>query len=567
MTSILTSLSEERKQAQMHGTMPDWFTTAGWQLFKAKYLWQAETVKEQYHRIAATAAKHMEPEESAEEWTEIFFDLLWEGYLAGSTPVLSNTGTTRGCPVSCSGGYVGDSVWDFYESQKEVAMLSKNAFGTSSYLGDIRPRGTNYAGGGIASGIMPVVNDFVQLSSDISQGGARRGSWAGYVDVEHEDFYELASKLEREPDDLNVGWVIGDAFIQKLNHGCTDSLQRYQRIMKIRCLTGKGYLFKVDTVNRSNPAMYKDKGLEVKASNLCTEITLFSDEDHTFTCVLSSMNLAKYDEWKETDAIFNSTVFLDCIAEEFIRLGKDIKGLGKAVRFTEKSRALGLGALGYHTYLQQNSIAFESFDAHLTNVEIFKRMEHESQRASRWLAEVKGEPEWCKGYGVRNTHTLAIAPNTSSALICGGVSQGIEPIVANVYNQLGAAGEIARINPELIKLLKKKGKYISKVLQSISENKGSVQHLDFLTDHEKQVFKTAYEIDQHVIVRQASARQKFVDQGQSLNLFFDADEDEEYISEVHRAGLTDTNIKALYYMRSLAGVQASKGEDCQACEG
>ena len=566
MTSILKELSEERKKLQMEGKLPVWFTTGGWQLFKERYLWDVSSPKEQYQRIAEAAAAHMEPQESAEKWTEIFFNLIWEGYLAPSTPVLANMGTTRGCPVSCSGNYIGDSIYEFYSSQLESAILSQNGFGTSSDLSSIRPRGDSYKGGGTASGVMPVVNDFVQLSSDVSQGGSRRGSWAGYLDIEHADFWELADKLEKEPDDLNVGWNITQSFINKLKKEEPDALSRYQRVMKIRCLTGKGYLHKIDTVNNSSPTMYKDRGLGVKASNLCTEISLHSDEDHTFTCVLSSLNLAKYNQWKDTDAVFNSTVFLDCVAEEFIQLGSTIKGLEKAVRFTEKSRALGLGALGYHSYLQQENIPFESFDAHLINLKIFSRMDSESLRASKWLAEIKETPEWCQGYGVRNTHRLAVAPNTSSALICGGVSQGIEPIVANVYNQLTAAGEMARLNPNLMKLLKKKGKYSSKILEQISDDKGSVQRLEFLSDHEKMVFKTAYELDQHSIIRKASARQKHIDQSQSLNLFFDADEKEEYISEVHQAALLDENIKALYYMRSMAGVHASKGE-CEACEG
>jgi len=278
------------------------------------------------------------------------------------------------------------------------------------------------------------------------------------------------------------------------------------------------------------------------------------------------MNLHKFDEWKDTDAVFTATVFLDCVAEEFIQQGKDIKGLEKAVRFTQKGRALGLGALGFHSYLQKHRIPIESLPAHLKNLEIFKHIDDESLRASQWMAEELGEPEWCTGYGVRNTHRIAIAPNTTSALICGGVSQGIEPVVANAYTQAGAAGELERVNPEFIKLLEEKGKYTPEVISDVADKLGSVQHLDFLTDEEKLVFKTAYEIDQKTLIRLASTRQQYIDQGQSLNLFFDANEDEQYISEVHREAFLDKNIKALYYMRTLSGVQASK-DDCIACEG
>lgn len=298
----------------------------------------------------------------------------------------------------------------------------------------------------------------------------------------------------------------------------------------------------------------------------CTEITLFSDAQHTFTCVLSSMNLAFYDEWKDTDAVFWSTVFLDCVAQEFMNQAKNIRGLEKAVRMTEKGRALGLGTLGFHTYLQKNMMPFDSFETHTLNTEIFKHLDKESLRASKWMAEAWGEPEWCKGFGVHNTHRLAVAPNTSSALICGGVSQGIEPVVENVYNQPTSAGEIERINPELLKLMKAKNKHTKAVKKDIINNNGSVQHVDWLSDEEKSVFKTAFEIDQTVILRLASQRQRFIDQAQSINLFFDADEDEAYISKIHEMAFKDERIKSLYYMRSRAGIQAAKDE-CVACEG
>lgn len=298
----------------------------------------------------------------------------------------------------------------------------------------------------------------------------------------------------------------------------------------------------------------------------CIEINLFSDIDHTFTCVLSSMNLAKYDEWKHTDAVYVSTVFLDCVAQEFIELARGIPGMETAIRFTEKSRALGLGALGFHTYLQQNMIPFESFDAHMKNMEIFKNLKEEALRASQWMAKEWGEPEWCKGYGVRNTHLLALAPNTSSALICQAVSQGIEPIVANSYNQPTSAGEITRLNPVFLKFATDKGMMTEELMKSIDDNEGSVQHVEWMTDHEKLVFKTAYEINQKTIVRLAAARQQFICQGQSLNLFFDADESEEYIMEVHQEAFENPNIKGVYYMRTAAGVKASTGT-CVACEG
>ena len=331
-------------------------------------------------------------------------------------------------------------------------------------------------------------------------------------------------------------------------------------------VTGKGYFVFIDKINAQNPPMYKDKGLLVKASNLCTEITLHSDKHNTFTCVLSSMNLSKYDEWVDTDAVQTATIFLDCVAEEFIKIGRGIKGLERAVEFTESGRALGLGALGFHTYLQQNMIDIESFEAHNLNQLIFKGIREEANKASKYMAKLLGEPELCKGYGLRNTHLLAVAPNSSSALVCGSVSQGIEPVYKNVFVQGSPAGEINRVNPVLVDLMKAKGVYSDDTIKAIVKDNGSVQLVDWLTDEEKAVFKTSFEINQEVLVRLASARQKYIDQAQSLNLFFPSDAPEEEISRVHQIAFKDKYVKSLYYLRSEAGVRGSTGE-CVACEG
>lgn len=561
--NIYEKLSAERKELQHHGEIPDWFTTPGYQLFKEKYLWKGQSLKETYQRIATTAAQYTDNKDA---WAARFFDIMWNGWLACSTPVLSNMGTNKGMAVSCSGQYVSDSIDGFYSAYHQTAMLTKNGFGTSGYLGDIRPRGSVISSGGTASGVLPVIKGFVQDMRDVAQGTSRRGAWAGYLPIDHGDFWEVITYMERYPDDLNLGWVVTNEFIQGLEDGDPECLARYQKSLKVKAVTGKGYYFFVDKVNAHNPAMYKDRSLKVKASNLCTEITLYSNPNLTFTCVLSSMNLAKYDEWKNTDAVFVATVFLDCVAQDFIEKGMDIPGLRKAVDFTRTSRALGLGALGFHTYLQQKMIPIESFEAHLLNMEIFQNIKEESTRASQWMAQEWGEPGLCKGYGVRNSHLLAIAPNTSSALLCGGVSQGIEPIVANIYNQPTSAGELSRVNPVFLQYAKDRGRWNEETIKSVRDNEGSVQHLDWLNDFEKSVFKTAYEVDQSVLIRLAAARQKYVCQAQSINLFFDADEDEERISQIHKEAFLNPNIKSLYYMRTKAGVKASSGE-CVACEG
>lgn len=965
MKTIYEELSEERKSLQDVGLLPDWFTTAGWQLLSSKYTTETEKdYKAVVERICKCAASWTD---DPEHWEKKFFDIIWKGWYSCATPVLANMGTTRGCNVSCSGGVVPDSVSGFYESQKETAVLSKNGFGTSSYLGQVRPRGSIVSSGGKASGILPVLKDFVQLSRDISQGNCyhpsvevltekgfmpfsvamtqnikvmqvsqdghigfiepewveqdysgdmirfhgkdldimvtpnhrmyyrptlktdkfsvaeaqdlsenyimfksiktkwdfkiinivdemiksaeivianfgwtkknviynmprlnwkfpqyicmdktkvdvlqaisalcgvncvvkninegdfnaysidyhedthitsdniskesvpyegkvycavvpygglivrsnghtlisgntRRGAWAGYIEIDHPDFWEIVNFISANPDDCNIGWVVSDKFIERLNAGDKVAISQYQRAMKIKMVTGKGYFFFVDKVNRMNPDCYKDKDLTVKASNLCVtgdtivevkvggddtiyklpigiigtfisndvplvtksyntqtneiewkrvlnfgltkkraelvrvidvnsskyitctpchlvctnrgyieasklqandilliseqnglvsdnkpfnmdellniiqaagisisempktivdvldyvedvfditvednhnfyangilvhncaEIALFSDEEHTFTCVLSSLNLAKYDEWRDTDAIFTATVFLDCVVSEFIHRGKQIPGLERAIRFTEKGRALGLGVMGFHTYLQQKMLSFGSMEAHFENINIFKHIREEAERATKWMAEKWGEPEWCKGYNRRNTHLLCCPPTLSTSSIIGGVSQGIEPIYKNVYVQGSAAGELNRINPVLLNLMKDRDIYDEEHVNEIINNNGSVQKVNWLSDDEKNVFKTAFEIDQKVILRLASTRQKFIDQAQSINLFFSADESEEYISEVHQQAFTDPMIKSLYYIRSEAGVQASKGE-CEGCSG
>lgn len=560
MTSIYEQISAERKELQAKGQVPDWYITPGYQMFKLKYAESGQSLEDRYKRIAEAAgeiAVRLYGENEDESWQDKFFEVIWNGWLSPSTPVLANLGTERGMAVSCTGNYVEDSIYGFYDSRLESAVLTKQGFGTSGYLGDIRPRGTAYGDNGKANGVLPVFKGFVQDMDDTSQGSTRRGAWAGYLEADHDDFDEVIDYLYNNPDGLNVGWNITDAFIDRLKSGDKDTIRRYQKILKTRAVTGKGYLWFIDKVNRQNPKSYAEKGLSVKASNLCSEISLHSDEDHSFSCVLSSLNLAKYDEWKETDTVFVATVFLDCIAQDLIDRGSKVKGMENVVRFTEKSRALGLGIMGYHTLLQSKSIPFDSFEAESLNHVIFSSIRQQADDASWWMSKIAGSPEWAPE-GKRNSHLMAIAPTMSTALLVGGVSQGIEPIVANVFNQSSAAGEMARINPTLIDIMKDRGKYDQKTIDEIIDDSGSVQNVDWLSDHEKEVFKTAYEINQEAIIKQASDRQQYIDQGQSLNLFFDANESPSYISKIHRLAMVDPFIKGLYYMRSKAGIQASK---------
>lgn len=562
-------LSIERKKLQKEGLIPEWYITPGYQMFKEKYEYEVEggNVKGQFERIAKTAAKHLSKINLEEVAYDKFFNLLWRGWLSPSTPVLANMGTSRGLPVSCAGGVIHDSIDGFYSALRECAILSKQGFGTSSYLGYIRPRGSSISVGGKADGVVPVFKKFVQMTRDVSQCSIRRGAWAGYLPVEHDDFDELVDYIYNNPDDANIGWCISDSFINKLNNNSYEETRRYQKILKLKMVTGKGYLFFIDRANRHSPEIYKKNNLSIKASNLCCEISLFSDFQHSFSCVLSNMNLDKYDEWKDTDSVYWATIFLDCVIEEFLEKARKISGLENIVRFTEKGRAIGLGVCGLHTYMQNNSIIFDSLECQFKMVEMFKYMEQETKKASKYLAEQLGEPEWCKGFNTRNTHNMACPPTKSTSLLMAGVSEGINPNPSNTYIQQTAAGEIDRINPSLVKIMKDRNKFTTEEISKIVDDEGSVQKVDWLNEHEKKVFKTAFEIDQSVLLRYAALRNKHVDQWQSVNLFIPSDSPEEYISELHEDMFNNENILGSYYIYSKSGYSHSnKIKTCEACQ-
>ena len=887
--SIYEELSRERKELQSVGLLPQWFTTSGWQLFKSKYMW-ADTPRDQYMSIAEAAAKHLP--ENMPTAKEMFFSLLWKGWLSPSTPVLSNMGNPdRGMPVSCSGMYIEDSISGFYKARLECAVLTKNGFGTSGYMGDIRPRGS-HCKTGKASGVQPLIEGYVRDMRDVAQG-ARRGAFAAYLPMMHGDFDEVISSLFADPADKNIGWCIYDKDIEALKAGDPEVTRRYKEILHTRMTIGKGYLFFPDKANRRLPYSMKERGLEIKASNLCvapetliltrdghqiisdlegqfvdvwnggewsnvkitktgenqelitvntssgfsltctpyhkfyimeggfragkiievracdlqpgdklikletpvipgneelplayengfytgdgccvdgrhriylygekrnlrglfrdkiqyhvqddydreyfyldnlkhkyfvpdanytvssrirwfsglldsdgcvsrngtsstlqvasakegfleavqlmlqtvgvqskvvhfrdagiyslpkndgtgengeyqckslkrllisgmgivqlqelglithrlkltnhipnrdarrfvqvdsvlwegrrdatycftepkrhmgvfngiltgqcTETMLPSNEHYTYTCVLSSMNVAKYDEWKDTNAIYWATIFLDCVAQEFIDLSEGIPELSKARNFTDKARALGLGLCGLHTYFQSKMIPFESIQARLINKEIAMKLDSESRAASRYLGVVLRDAVFATP-GYRNSHRLAIAPTKSTSLIMGGISEGINPDPAMVYTQRMPAGDVERVTPVFLDFLKSKGLYKPRYIDEVNNNFGSVQNVVWLSTEEKKVFKTAFEIDQNVIVDYASARQKHVDQGQSLNLFFDGRATPEYISAVHKKALLDENILSLYYVYSRAGVSTNQDlGECEAC--
>ena len=556
------ALSDERKELQKLGHLPEWYTTQAWQMFKKSYSVEGELAVLGRHRtIAKTLARHLG--KHAAEYEEKFFHELWNGILSPASPALANTGTKRGMVVSCSGQVIGDSVHDFYTALHETAILSKYGFGTSGDFSAIRARGSKFSDRGKANGASDVIDDFFTCASKISQGGTRRGSFGAFVDIEHADWDECADKLLTDSNGRNYGWTVRDSFVERLKAGEQDAMRRFTKALHIKLTTGKGYVFFVDKANRHRPQMYKNLGLDVVATNLCTEIMLHSSPSLTYSCILSSLNLVHWDTIKQSDSAFIATVFLDCLCSEFIDQSAEIPGLEKVREFTIKGRAIGLGVMGFHTYLQYKMIPYVGLEAQFIGQEIAEHLQKESLRASQWLAQEFGEPEWCQGYGVRNTHRIAYAPTKSTSLLMGGVSESWFPDPGFVYEASSAVGELSRIPPAFYELMKAKGIYNQDTLNSIIGNLGSVQHLNSLSQEEKLVYLNAFELDQSILFRRAVLRQKFTCQGQSLNFYFPEDGSEDAIAEIMTQVFLHEDCLSQYYIYSRSGVVVA--DECVAC--
>jgi ribonucleoside-diphosphate reductase alpha chain len=458
---------------------------------------------------------------------------------------------------------VGDSVESFYGNLRETALLSKQGFGTSADFSSIRARGQPISRGGKASGPVEVINDFFTAAGKISQGGNRRGSVGAYLDIEHPDWDEACDQLAADPNGKNYGWIIRDSFVARLVAGEEDASRRWIKALYTKLITGKGYIFCVDKANRHRPQMYKDHGLEIVASNLCSEIMLHSSDEYTYSCILSSLNLVHWDRIKASDSAFIATVFLDCLCSEFLEASTDVPGMEKVRAFTQKGRAIGLGVMGFHTYLQSKNIPYISLEAQLLSNEIAKHLHDESLRASEWLAKEHGEPEWCKGYGVRNTHRTAYAPTKTTALLMGGVSESWFPDPGAVFDAGTSVGELRRITPIIYEVMKRKGVYNPSTIQDIIEHLGSVQHVDWLTNEEKRVFLNAFEMDQRILLRHATQRQRYTCQGQSLNFYVPEDGSEDLIAELMSAVLLHPDCLSQYYIYSRSGVVVK--DECIAC--
>lgn len=557
-------LSNERKILQAKGHLPAWYTTPSWQMFKEKYAVPGEDAVLGRHRtIAKTLSRHMVGREA--EWEKRFFDVLWVGILSPASPALSNTGTQRGMSVSCSGQYVGDSIESFYSNLRETALLSKQGFGTSADFSGIRPRGQKFGDNGKANGPVDVINDFFTAAGKVSQGGNRRGSVGAYLDIEHPNWDEACDQLAAESNGKNYGWIIRDSFVERLKANDAAANRRWEKALYTKLITGKGYIFCVDKANRHRPQMYKDHGLDIKASNLCSEIMLHSSEHYTYSCILSSLNLLHWETIKQTDAAFVATVFLDCMCSEFIAVSDGVPGMEKVREFTRMGRAIGLGVMGFHTYLQTKGLPYIGLEAQFLSNEIADHLQEQSLLASQWLANQYGEPEWCKGYGVRNTHRTAYAPTKTTALLMGGVSESWFPEPGAVFDAGTSVGEIRRITPVIFDLMKKKGVYSQATLQDIIDNLGSVQHVGWLSDDEKLVFLNAFEMDQRIIFRHAVQRQKYTCQGQSLNFYVPEDGSEDLIAELMTMVLLHEDCLSQYYIYSRSGIIVK--DECISCAG
>lgn len=577
MSNKYEIFSRLRKQLQSDGLAPDWYSTASYQLLANKhYLDVGETPKDMYTRIAKRAAELTAAPVPADlgyaTWFDAYFDVMWRGWLSPSTPVLTNMGNGRGHPIACSGTHVGDSIRSFYQALMELAQLTQRGYGTSVSLDSIRRRGAPISTGGEANGPWDFADDVVNVMKKVSQGSSRRGSAGQYINILNPDVDEFLDQLNADDDGWNIGWNITDDYEALFERDPEEADRLWKRMLKTKMTKGKGYMLFLDKVNRNRPQMYVDKGFYVKQSNLCSEILLFNDEEHSFTCVLSSMNIAKYDEWKSTKAVFIATVFLDAVIEDMLIKARLEPGFERVIAFTEKSRAIGLGVLGLSSYYQQQSWVFGDFQSIQFNRSFFKMLSEETLRASKFLATEVGEPEWMKGYGERFSHRIALPPTKSTSIIQGGISEGIMPVFANVFEQDTAGGTVYRINPVLLPIMKERGHYNNETMKRIAEAQGSVQGESWLSDHEKKVFKTAFEINQESILLMASHRQQVMGpgaQGQSVNLYFQAEEPEEEISRIHDIAFKDPWIFSLYYIHSLNEESTYKVDksECEGCQG
>jgi len=542
-----------------------WKNSESEQILNRGYLLNGETVEGAISRICTAAAKRL----YKPELKEAFQEMIERGWMSLSSPIWANMGTERGLPISCFNVHVPDSIESITHKLGEVIMQTKTGGGTSGYFGDLRGRGSAVTDNGKSSGAVSFMKLFDTAMDTISQGGVRRGAFAAYLDIDHPDCEEFLQikNIGNPIQNLFFAVCIPDYWMQEMIDGDKEKRNLWARVLESRQQKGLPYIFFSDNVNRNKPQVYKDLNMRINGSNLCSEIMLPSGSDESFICCLSSMNLELYDEWKDTKAVKLATFFLDGVLQEFIAKTENNYYMASANRFARRHRALGLGVLGWHSLLQKRMLPFEGLEAKQLTNEIFSHISREADKATEELAQIYGEPEILKGYGRRNTTTMAIAPTTSSSAILGQTSPGIEPFSSNYYKAGLSKGNFMRKNKYLKQLLEEKGIDNEEVWRSIMLNNGSVQHLSELSAQEKAVFKTFKEISQLEIIQQASIRQKYIDQSQSLNLNIPA---ELPVKDVNRLIIEawKLGVKTLYYQRSqsVSKELVTQLVTCSSCE-
>jgi ribonucleoside-diphosphate reductase alpha chain len=552
---------------------PEWMDEISLATISKGYLLPGETVRTAYKRVASASANRLKKPELANK----FFKYIWNGWIGLASPVISNMGTDRGLPISCFGIDTPDSIRGIGLTNAELMKLTASGGGVGISLSRIRQRGEGITGNGKSEGVVPWAKIYDSSIIATNQGNVRRGAASVNLDIEHGDIEEFLQIRRPKGDpnrqclNLHQCVVVGDSFMRKLEARDSESMNKWATVLKSRMETGEPYIMYKDNVNKNNPIAYRMNNLDVTMTNICSEITLFTDEEHSFICCLSSLNLAKWEEYKDTDCIQTAIWFLDGVMQEFIDKSNGKESLKRTHKHASKGRALGLGVMGWHTFLQQKNLPFNSVASTVHTRNIFNKIRSESESASMDLAAEYGEPLWCRGTGMRNTHLLAVAPTVSNSVICGGISAGIEPLPANVYTFNGAKGTFIRKNKVLETLLKSKGENKNKWWDQMLQEGGSVLNLpdNVLSTEEKDVFLTFSETNQLELIKQAAERQKYIDQTQSLNLSFDPNDSPKWINQVHMEAWK-LGVKTLYYLRTdsvIKGDLGSRMADCLSCDG
>jgi ribonucleoside-diphosphate reductase alpha chain len=544
----------------------EWLNKDSRKFLERGYLLEGETAEQRIRDIAETAEKYL----NSKGFADKFEDYMSKGYYSLSSPIWSNFGRKRGLPISCFGSLVPDTLSGIMEKVAEVGVMTAAGGGTSAYFGDVRGRGTPISSGGESTGSVHFMELFDRLMNVVSQGNVRRGSFAAYLPIDHPDIEEFLQIKSEGCDiqDISIGVSVSDEWMKKMVEGDKEARKIWGLVIKKRFESGYPYIFFRDNANNQAPQIYKDKGIKINNSNLCSEIMLSNSEDESFVCDLSSLNLETWEEWT-CDTVEVLVYFLDAVMSEFIEKTEGMKFMEAPRKFAMNQRALGVGVLGWHSLLQSKMIGFESMEAKMLNNQIWGDIRKRADYATRFLAQNFGNAPIYEGseYTRRNTTTLAVAPTTSSSFILGQVSPSIEPLNSNYFVKDLAKGKFTFKNPYLKTLLKEKGKDDDDTWKSILVKGGSVQHLEFLSENEKDVFKTFGEISQKEIIIQAAQRQKYIDQGQSLNIMIPPNTKPKDVNEL-MIFAWEQGIKSLYYQRSANPAQelARSIMSCKSCE-